>query len=260
MVRNPIERIISIYLMGHPGSTSGTGSQRWKSAYDSWNTLFYNCFPSLNAFAEGLPSARPFEKINFTESAAINSSCAKLNWKTVRGADTRATHFYWNYQAYAKPILDWNAGRQQLSFEVASNCSAKPIYVIRTEELSHDWGRIEELIGAEGKTATPNTHMRDGKSQSALSRIDLYNRNISRGGLYKLCSALAEEMAVYEELLHLAVNLVDQEREVDYERVRSQCPGHHSLFAAIQRRQRDPRLVERRPRATPRSPTVVQGG
>ena len=245
MVRNPIERIISIYLMQHPGPTlPGTGA-RHQQRTSTWGSLFYVCFPTVNAFAESLPSgnARSLEQIG--NSAAINSSCATLGWETIRGADSRAGHFYWNYQAYAKPILDWNAGRRQLSSEAASDpanvssCSAKPIYVIRTEELWHDFNTVNVLIGADSsKTAdaTPDTHLRDGNSRSALASAGLYNRTISRIGLYKLCLALTEEIAVYEELLHLAVNLEDHERDTDYERVRSECPGHRSLFAAAPER------------------------
>ena len=242
MVRNPIERAISIFLMGHPGAALYDNRSKYLNSAGlqyrilQWSNLFYSCFPTANALAEGLPGAPPSKRSGLLEKsvAVTSSSCAELGWKTLQGKDPRSGHFYMNYRFYAQPILDWNAGRRQANRNGnaigtnSSDCPTKAIYVLRTEEIWHDMQIVNEQLGG-GKTGYKNqTHLREGAQTSKLAHEGLYNRSVSRLGLQSLCWALREETAVYKKLLHLAVNLEDRDRETDYAlwhygRVESQC-------------------------------------
>lgn len=237
MVRNPIERIISIFLIEHPSPQIMPlkGKRRVHlsthpqplNAAATWATLFYGCFDLVNDLAEGLPSALPPFESGKRSQFNMNTSCAELGLKTLRGEYTRSSHFFWNYRAYAGRLLALNKELHQKANAGRANCSTKPIYVIRTEAIWQDLWKINTLLlgSAVAETTTKQLHLRNGSATSQLGQLGLYNRTVSRSGLDKLCLVLAPEIDIYTQLLRYAKNLEEGDREADYARLESLCPG-----------------------------------
>lgn len=234
MVRNPIERIISIFLATRPpasilkqsrsqastlnrsGLSELLGSRKPKgpprNALLAFQRAFYSCFQTTNEFAEGSTS-------NPAMSTHPNPNCAELGWRTLRGEiQLGPTHFYFNFGFYARPIL---------AFPTVGigNCTAKKIYVIRTEAIWQDWQQINAMLGG-GRAPVPSTHERDG--QQSFSHE--YNRTVSERGLVNLCAGLAAEREVYTELIQQAANLGPWEKQLELIALAAMCRGTTSYL------------------------------
>lgn len=237
MVRNPIERIISIFLMGHPVALIVqpgrilNRTHAMKTAHHraedveralplNWVHAFYSCFPTLNAFAEALPNELP------RSPASKQPRCASIGLSSVQGMNPGAGHMRWNYNFYVRPLIAWNDAREErLKAENGASCPAKTIYVLRTEQLWYDWQSVNALLGDTEAQVPDGIHERKGTTTSRLAKASLYNRSVSQLGLANLCRALSEEISLYEEILFRAANLDEGERWADLRKVDTQCPG-----------------------------------
>jgi hypothetical protein len=202
-IRNPVDRVVSAYFYVHPLNVERTTGHRGKwlnsnrgkgnldvEEYD----LFYKCFPTIDDLADGL---------------SRSDDCGLLGRKvlsggpglSIRGSEM-LNHFGFGYQYYAYNLLE-NGDR---------------IFALRQEHLKNDWRKFNSQLG--GDPHDFDLKSKDFKSELAAKLDDGGLRETARR---KICEALREEVAVYQNVVLKAENLSNEEKEETMKEIREGC-------------------------------------
>lgn len=216
-LRNPVDRIVSWFHYMNPAnclpqedyystacntnrSIISTSSLKNKKG-SKWPMKFFQCFPTLNHFAETL----------ITQGDNESSSCFQIAWRTITGtASTASGHAYYNYRYY------WN--------ETIAKYPNKELWVLRTESLWDDMAAIETTLSPSDVVALSSSHpLLMKRNVTHGSEAHVQRDRLSNRGLARLCCALKDEIAIYANILQQSTNLEVQERKKPISFLRDQC-------------------------------------
>lgn len=235
-VRDPLERIISIFTFTHPenqvvhkfyvdfapmkqykillnklGSRDEVYKFREKKFKENPDNkrLFqvFSCFPTLEKFANLLANYNDYKEESWDKSYK-RKDCSNLAKTIFRGSDSLADilpHFYWGY----KTLL------RKLEF----NTLPLTTLAIRTSHMDNDWESVNRHVGDDRK-AIPlfKSHIRESKHFDYPIQKD-----ISEAGKEKLCLALRTEYKAYFQILNNSVNLSEEDRKESISISRDNC-------------------------------------
>merc|ERR1712086_188136 len=184
-VRNPIDRAVSAFDMGHPKNTNETNE-----AVLSRTVVFYDeCFPDAEVLAMTLA------KKNHTVVNSWKQYCYAVGHNTLigKGHIMHASHLLENYESYVS--------------KTSGKYPEREVFVARTEYLWEDLGALNLALGGSSNftehVGVKHTHGSEGyKVKSKLSAL----------GRATFCCHLHEENRLYEQLLQSAVNLPAHEK------------------------------------------------
>jgi hypothetical protein len=224
-VRNPIDRIVSAYLMSHSKNAhphAAVKKKKKKRKIDPLEDYFYNtCFPNANTLAEdGL--AGDILHTNTSQLVSTNDwlslSCRDLAYSVVAGHCRQRLfwHFYYNYQRYCGKILEELARHEQ------SN-NSKLVLVVRQEYLWQDWNNLHLFLGGNSTSTNPakpqqrHAHVHDSRS------FPERNKTLSQQGYHNMCRVLRDEIQIYLQVIQRATNLNPQQKMEAMETIQTQC-------------------------------------
>lgn len=218
-VRNPIDRIVSAYLMSHSKNAHPHAAKKKnRTKIDPLEDYFYNtCFPHANALAEHGLAGDP---TNTSQLVSTNDwlslPCHDLGHSVVAGHCRQRLfwHFYYNYQRYCGKILEELAHNEQQP-------NNKLVLVVRQEYLWQDWDSLHLLLGGNSSSSTsaPRRHAHVHDSQSFQER----NKTLSKQGYHNMCRVLRNEIQIYLQVMQRATNLNEQQVMEAIEAVQKQC-------------------------------------
>ena len=238
--RNPLHRIISWYTYEYPRP------DEYPLFYKRKKPLYLDCpFGTLNDLAIlGLgesSSSSSSDNNNNNNTIKVTAACRRRAWNAIRGREPYSRHNYYNYRWY------WS-----------ETPPAAPLYVIRTEHLVQDWNSIEAhlhqfllddndtqrqqglvVVGPESfprsnptpKTSVTNNNNNNTIHDSSHRDDDDHQNNKNRALVLSpqaralLCRALCQEMQVYRQILHRAVNLTPRDVQVSLQELADSCPA-----------------------------------
>lgn len=210
-VRNPLDRIVSAYMMYH----SKNARRPVPSDRAIIQAKFYTeCFPHANDMAEyglvGSPSPSNFTKQLVTAEDWLSLSCRNLAHLVVSGECKLPLfwHFYYNYKRYCSKVLE----------HIQSNTS-KLVLVVRQEHLWSDWNGLHVLLGGNDSFTTTHTrnHVHDSRA------FQEHNKTLSILGKHNLCRVLQKEIQIYLQVLQKATNLNQNSVKEAVETIKRQC-------------------------------------
>ena len=258
-VRNPIERIVSWFYYMHP-SYPPQKLKRHISGCDGYSTIF-QCWDSIQAMAEDGLSFDFGISVNVSVSAAAktetnrNSTANTTTWtNTTSKSDCqwlaqelvlgtrKCWHNYYNYNfTYGRLLQEAASASTSSSDQKRSRNRSRniTIYAIRTEHLEEDWGVIDRMLGGDESDSDSNSDSdsshslnvkslrknswREGTGKSSSSKV-VPNTTLSYAGRSNLCRALCNEIQIYKELLHLAINIDRDGENESLDELIATCP------------------------------------
>ena len=211
-VRNPISRLVSAFNMHHPSNTHNTGDNNGAN-------YFYSCFPTIQHLANTLQNHDKGLSVMNVNNESVN--CFQLGKDTLTGrppeqpcaADyTSAKHYekmkyvyennaglacghcYGNYDKYTKYTL------QQYP--------DKEVFAIRTEQLWNDTHNLNVALGGREDAFEHITNHRFTHGSQAYQ----VSVGLTKLGKATICCFIYEEIALYEQIIKRAVNLLEDEK------------------------------------------------
>lgn len=185
-IRNPLKRIQSAYVYDRPRpSKPGSTSEN--------ELLLYSECPfwTLNDLAlRGL-----------AKNGTASDTCRQRAYQAIRGQAKFGWHLFFNYAYYVNETV---------------GTSSTPIMVLRTEHLRTDWASAEaELSGYRPLVDFPehNKLAKDGADTILTDEARLL-----------LCDALCDDISVYVDLLHRAINLTPEQVQESMNQLYESCP------------------------------------
>ncbi|KAK1740159.1 hypothetical protein QTG54_009109 [Skeletonema marinoi] len=251
-VRNPLERIISWYYYLHPNYPPQKLPHHRNRCYNYQE--FYQCWPTIQNLTEiGLQRVpdnyyKNWTKYNQTQTET--DKCIQLAWDTISGIH-HCWHNYWNFERTYSPLL--LSLLQQPAAPQPNNktLGRQELFVIRTEYISKDWASIETMLQPPVNSTTPSNstglEIPGGDEQARINPTVLVqhkngfekHENINSNNETKqshssflsisarqnLCRALCREIQIYKQLLQLAINLDEMDKEVSLSELEELCPN-----------------------------------
>eukprot|EP00554_Chaetoceros_debilis_P007731 CAMPEP_0194077440 /NCGR_PEP_ID=MMETSP0149-20130528/4063_1 /TAXON_ID=122233 /ORGANISM="Chaetoceros debilis, Strain MM31A-1" /LENGTH=409 /DNA_ID=CAMNT_0038758463 /DNA_START=644 /DNA_END=1873 /DNA_ORIENTATION=- len=182
-------------------------------------------------------------------NSASKSDCQWLAQELVLGT-RKCWHNSYNYNfTYGGLLQEAEATSMSVSVSTSTSASASrrniTIYAIRTEHLEEDWGVIDRMLGGDnsdvkkplrknswGKQGGTGTGTGTGKSSSSSKVADVDmdmvhgvpNKTLSYAGRLNLCHALCNEIQIYKQLLHLAINIDHHRENESLDELIATCP------------------------------------
>lgn len=221
-VRDPYDRLVSAFVYEHMRNRHATKNLQSLNRFQiKVLDNAYQCFPTLQAFAEYFQQGDPYEfhypyKYNIVEP----TSCRDFALAVFHGRVRIFHHLYFNYQNILRLI---------------PNVQQQTILVIRLERLWDDWTAANAYLGQERDTVViPNAttdaaaHLRD------TSHLNLpVTKNVSFAGRQAICNALQLEYNAYFWVLRRAKNLQKQDLAAALVQARHNCPSVQLDFKAL---------------------------
>eukprot|EP00581_Thalassiosira_minuscula_P015638 CAMPEP_0183732988 /NCGR_PEP_ID=MMETSP0737-20130205/39887_1 /TAXON_ID=385413 /ORGANISM="Thalassiosira miniscula, Strain CCMP1093" /LENGTH=358 /DNA_ID=CAMNT_0025966149 /DNA_START=121 /DNA_END=1194 /DNA_ORIENTATION=- len=222
VVRNPVDRIISTYKYGHPENCVRYVNHNGKNATNgifgcrvkgSGLQFYKNCASTLEYFAS----------LAFTNSSQHDEHRCRISAEKFFGGRDQisSNHAYYNFKYYKTTTIDkYNpVTKWKLEWNNETNYNTtiirdKEILVVRNEHMWEDAANLDILLGGNGDFNT------DQKVTHGSEKYHNHTSQISVLGYKRLCCMLHEEIDVFEEIVHLAINLngsakVETVREVE---------------------------------------------
>ena len=206
-LRNPLDRVVSWYRYTNPANcgdgyyaTACLVDRAIAAGRNKWANKFFSCFPTLQDF--GLAFRRPSLRSTALVPSSSNDSrtsqvvnCTQVALNTIGGLVSSSNHMYYNHKFY------WE--------QTVANYPDKEIMVIRTEHLWQDLHRIESLLvqGSPEHVVLPMHRSMTFKNVTHGSDQQVHRGTMSDLARQSLCSAMREELVIYEKLILAATNL-----------------------------------------------------
>lgn len=206
-LRHPVDRMISWYYYEHPQSCLDTPETRLacraaqevdRKPNGDTARFFVKCFPTIDLISQAF---------NHSTMSSLSLDCVKLAHDVLEGkVNNRGfKHIFYNMHYYTNLTLD-----QHLENKVL---------VVRIESLWQDFKDLDVMLGGNGNFgAIEGTHDSHGS--------ETYKKNVTKLSMDQyslLCCALSEEMDIYRNLMKLAVNLNESEKETTVGNAAKQC-------------------------------------
>lgn len=192
VLRDPLTRILSWFNYEHPDTGYWDEDRSLKQ-----DLLYKKCdFDTLNILGETGLAPR--------QTSNISDVCRGRARDAITGAVGFSTHNYYNYEYYLREV---------------TTDAVPNIVVIRTEHLAADWKSIEEdiLHGPKDQNVTFSR-----RCNSSPQRPD--NMYLSPTAKRRICEALCQEIQVYKNLLHAAINLSEGDVAQSIAELYENCP------------------------------------
>jgi hypothetical protein len=151
--------------------------------------LYFDCpFPTLNALAEE----------GLSDTGTASHLCKARAKRAIQGEEWFGYHLFFNHRHYARESSLMDKGKKLL--------------VIRTEHIADDWNSAEVVLGGQsGNVSFPRLNKAESTSPE-----DYFLSEHAR----ELCN----EIQLYKELLHRALNLKPAQVEQSLAELESSCP------------------------------------
>ena len=210
LVRDPVERIRSAWVFEHVQNYRYKVSPR-PHAYK--NKLF-QCYDTLeDLLLTGLDNNNNNNNGTWSHCQLV---ARQLFQPGAPDAGYGMYHFRYNYKFYYQELL--------------RHVDSKTLYVLRTEHLLDDLNHLEHTLGA--PTNTTHAQMTHFTHYTLPNENDLPRPKLelSTAALQRLCTILCDETQIYAQLLRVASNLNEHERQSTLQALRTQCPVSSSTL------------------------------
>jgi hypothetical protein len=209
VVRNPLDRLVSAFNYDRPADGNWETFLQQKPYLKRTNVtqLHLDCpFDSIDTLA----------RFGLSQEGNVTDECKHRAGAFIDGTEYLGIHSYWNYQFHLEGV--------------PSNAR---IMTIRQNNLVDDWNTIEHLIGGEEHILGPNQTVLLHQNKHIVASNNIRNdttdvlvdeKFLSDKSRALLCERLCNEIQVYKKILHISVNLNEEQIRQSMEEVKKSCP------------------------------------